>query len=224
MTERRDTPDEVVSTVWYTLRQLTRDALGFAPRGLVHDVITSPLKLAKLCEEHGAPDGGYTSDEVFEALLRLHTDGRVESLPGGGYRLHADLFEGEVSTGAPAPDTTKQRGTMAARKKGREKRAGTTDEGTGLVRVKLDGEQWKGRCDDLASAIKKREDVMSKKNAAVEKYNGELKLLETQISQLADEVDTHEANVDAQQAMNFTPVGGGHREGVAANDASEATA
>lgn len=111
---------------------------------------------------------------------------------------------------------------MAQRKKGREKRAGTSDDGSGLVRVKLDDDTWKGRCDDLASAIKKREDVESKKSAAVEKYNGELKLLETQISQLADEVDTHEANVDAQQAINFEAVAG-RREGAAADVANDGT-
>lgn len=106
---------------------------------------------------------------------------------------------------------------MAARKKGREKRAGTQDDaGTGLVRVKLDDDRWKGRADDLASAIKKKEDIESKKAAAAAKFNAELKILDEQISQLADEVDTHEANVDAQMAMNFEPAGGGRREGAAA--------
>jgi hypothetical protein len=105
---------------------------------------------------------------------------------------------------------------MAARKKGREKRAGATDDGgAGLVRVKLDDEQWKGRCDDLASAVKKLEDVESKKAAASAKFNAEIKILSEQISILADEVDTHEANVDAQQAMNFEPLSGGRREGAA---------
>lgn len=93
---------------------------------------------------------------------------------------------------------------MAARKKGREKRAGATDDaGTGLVRVRLTEDQWKGRCDDLASALKKLEDVEGKKSAAAEKFNGEIKLLKEKISVLADEVDTREANVDAQQAMDF---------------------
>ena len=92
---------------------------------------------------------------------------------------------------------------MAARKKGREKRAGTTDEGTGLVRVKLTPEQVATRSDELASYIKKLEDVEGKKAAAAEKYNGEIKLLKEKISVLADEVDTREANVDAQQAIDF---------------------
>lgn len=101
---------------------------------------------------------------------------------------------------------------MAQRKKGREKRAAATDEGTGLVRVKLTEEQWKGRCDDLASAIKKREDVEGRKAAAAEKFNGELKLLNEQISVLADEVETHEANVDAQLAMDYERAPGGRRQ------------
>ena len=122
---------------------------------------------------------------------------------------------------------------MATRKKGREKRAGTTDEGTGLVRVKLTEEQWRERSDELASCIKKAEDVESKKSAAAEKYNGELKLLKTRISILADEVDTREANVEAQVALDLKlPTPGNRRqrleaeaaaaaagEGVPANDA-----
>lgn len=101
---------------------------------------------------------------------------------------------------------------MAQRKKGRDKRAAAIDEGTGLVRVKLNDEQWKGRCDDLASAIKKLEDVKGRKAAAADKFNGEIKLLEDQVSQLADEVDTHEANVDAQMAFSYERIPGGKRQ------------
>jgi hypothetical protein len=102
---------------------------------------------------------------------------------------------------------------MAARKKGREKRAAANDEGTGLVRVRLTDDQWRSRCDELASYLKKAEDVEGKKAAAAEKYNGELKLLKEKISTLADEVDTHEANVDAQQAMNFDGHAGKRKRG-----------
>lgn len=106
---------------------------------------------------------------------------------------------------------------MAARKKGREKRAAANDEGTGLVRVRLTDDQWRARCDELASYLKKAEDVESKKSAAAEKYNGELKLLREKISTLADEVDTHEANVDAQQAMNFDGHAGKRKRGAGAD-------
>lgn len=102
---------------------------------------------------------------------------------------------------------------MAQRKKGREKRAGATDEGTGLVRVRLTDEQWRGRSDELASMIKKLEDVEGKKSAAAEKYNGEIKLLKERITVLADEVETHEANVDAQQAIDFDGPAGRRKRG-----------
>lgn len=104
---------------------------------------------------------------------------------------------------------------MAARKKGREKRAAANDEGTGLVRVKLTDEQWRERSADLASFEKKLEDCESKKAAAAAKYNGEIKLIKEKISVLADEVDTREANVDAQVAMNFAGAAG-RRPGAAA--------
>lgn len=104
---------------------------------------------------------------------------------------------------------------MAARKKGREKRAAANDEGTGLVRVKLTDDQWRERSADLASFEKKLEDCESKKAAAAAKYNGEIKLIKEKISVLADEVDTREANVDAQQAMNFGGAAG-RRPGAAA--------
>lgn len=97
---------------------------------------------------------------------------------------------------------------MAQRKKGREKRAPANDEGTGLVRVKLTEEQRTERGLDLASFEKKLEDTESKKAAAAAKYNSEIKLIKEKISVLADEVDTGEANVDAQQAMNFGGVAG----------------
>jgi hypothetical protein len=113
---------------------------------------------------------------------------------------------------------------MAARKKGREKRAAANDEGTGLVRVRLTDDQWRSRCDELASYLKKAEDVESKKAAAAEKYNGELKLLKEKISTLADEVDTHEANVDAQQAIDFDGVAGKRKRGAAAADGKAAAA
>jgi hypothetical protein len=113
---------------------------------------------------------------------------------------------------------------MAARKKGREKRAAANDEGTGLVRVRLTDEQWRARCDELASYLKKAEDVEGKKAAAAEKYNGELKLLKEKISTLADEVDTHEANVDAQQAMDFDGMAGKRKRGAAAADGKAAAA
>lgn len=102
---------------------------------------------------------------------------------------------------------------MAARKKGREKRAGATDEGTGLVRVRLTDEQWRARSDELAGYIKKLEDVEGKKSAAAEKYNGEIKLLKERISVLADEVETREANVDAQQAIDFDGPAGKRKKG-----------
>lgn len=104
---------------------------------------------------------------------------------------------------------------MAARKKGREKRAGATDDGSGLVRVKLDTDQVRVRAEDLASMIKKLEDVEGKKSSAAEKYNGEIKLLKDRISTLADEVDTQEANVDAQTSMEFQQPAG-RRKGAAA--------
>lgn len=116
---------------------------------------------------------------------------------------------------------------MAQRKKGREKRAGTTDEGTGLVRVRLTDDQVKARADELASFIKKLEDVEGKKSAAAEKYNGEIKLLKEKISVLADEVDTRSANVDAQQALEFEGGYAGRRASEspeAANDAGEGAA
>jgi hypothetical protein len=113
---------------------------------------------------------------------------------------------------------------MAARKKGREKRAAANDEGTGLVRVRLTDDQWRARCDELASYLKKAEDVEGKKSAAAEKYNGELKLLKEKISTLADEVDTHEANVDAQQAMNFDGHAGKRKRGAATEDGKAAAA
>lgn len=113
---------------------------------------------------------------------------------------------------------------MAARKKGREKRAAANDEGTGLVRVRLTDDQWRARCDELASYLKKAEDVEGKKAAAAEKYNGELKLLKEKISTLADEVDTHEANVDAQQAMDFDGMAGKRKRGAGAAPDGKAAA
>lgn len=104
---------------------------------------------------------------------------------------------------------------MAARKKGREKRAAANDEGTGLVRVKLTDEQWRERSSELASWEKKLEDTESKKAATAAKYNSEIKSCKEKITVLADEVDTREANVDAQQAMNFGGTAG-RRPGAAA--------
>jgi hypothetical protein len=104
---------------------------------------------------------------------------------------------------------------MAQRKKGREKRAAANDEGTGLVRVKLTDDQWRERSADLASFEKKLEDTESKKAAAAAKYNSEIKLIKEKITVLADEVDTREANVDAQVAMNFGGAAG-RRPGAAA--------
>lgn len=112
---------------------------------------------------------------------------------------------------------------MAARKQGREKRAGTTDDaGTGLVRVKLDDKTWAERSDELASEIKKLEAVEAKKALAAEKFNAEIKIHKERISVLADEVDTHEANVDAQVSINYEPIGG-RREGAAAAEAANQT-
>lgn len=96
---------------------------------------------------------------------------------------------------------------MAARKnrKSSERAAtpGDDDNATGLVRVKLTDDQWRERCDSLASLLKKKEGVEGKKAAAAAKFNGEIKLLDEKISQLADEVETREANVEAQLAMNY---------------------
>lgn len=92
---------------------------------------------------------------------------------------------------------------MAARKKGRESRAPKADEGTGLVRVRLTDEQWRERSSELAMWEKKLEDTESKKSAAAQKYNADIKLCKENITRLADEVDTREANVDAQMAMNY---------------------
>lgn len=105
---------------------------------------------------------------------------------------------------------------MAARKKGREKRAAANDEGTGLVRVKLTDDQWRDRSAELASWEKKLEDTESKKAAAAGKYNAEIKVCKERISVLADEVDTREANVDSQTAMNFDGHAGKRKRGAAA--------
>lgn len=111
---------------------------------------------------------------------------------------------------------------MAARKNRKgTARAGTTDEGTGLVRVRLTDEQWRARSDELASYIKKLEEIEGKKSAAAEKYNGEIKLLKEKISQLADEVDTHEANVDAQQAIDFDGYAGKRKKGKGDGEAGD---
>lgn len=136
-------------------------------------------------------------DAVFEGLLALHVAGVVASIPhseGGGYRL--------LQHTPALPAAPKELVKMAARKKkGREQRAATVDDGSGLVRVKLTDEQWRGRCDDLASALKKKEDIEGRKAAGNKKWNAELRQLEEQITVLADEVDTREANVSAQGNM-----------------------
>lgn len=149
--------------------------------------------------------GAIGLDQVFEGLLALHHDGSVESIPpakGGGYRLNY----GSQAARSPAPEWTQiqpeELVRMAARKaKGREKRAAVVDDGSGLVRVKLTDDEWRGRCDDLASALKKREDIQSRKNAGNSKWNAEIRQLDEQISILADEVDTRETNVAAQASM-----------------------
>ena len=111
---------------------------------------------------------------------------------------------------------------MAQRKKGRETRAPKTDEGTGLVRVKLTDEQWRSASADLADWTKKLEDAESKKSAAANKYNAEIKVCKENITRLADEVDTREANVDAQQAMQFDGYAGKRKKGGKGGDAEGA--
>lgn len=107
---------------------------------------------------------------------------------------------------------------MAQRKKGRESRAAKTDEGTGLVRVKLTDEQWRTASADLAIWEKKLEDIESKKAAASQKYNAEIKICKENITRLADEVDTREANVDAQMAMQYDGFAGKRKRENGAND------
>lgn len=89
----------------------------------------------------------------------------------------------------------------AAKTKGKGK--SVDDDNTGLVQVKLDDGQWRGRADELASELKRKETTLAKKKAAVTKFNSELKLHDERIAVLAEEVDTHSALVDPQIAMNY---------------------
>jgi hypothetical protein len=82
---------------------------------------------------------------------------------------------------------------MAQRKKHRQAQADTAaamDDGTGLVRVKLDEKVIRERGDELASENIKLEGVEEKKAQAVTKFNSEIKLHKQRIHILAQEVDT----------------------------------
>lgn len=78
------------------------------------------------------------------------------------------------------------------------------DDGAGLVEQALTPEELRDRQDELISWLVKREQVETKKGAAVEKFNAELKLAKERIHVLTREIDTKKAYVDPQEQLPFT--------------------
>jgi hypothetical protein len=81
------------------------------------------------------------------------------------------------------------------------------DDGAGLVEQDLTDEELKDRNDELISWLVKQEQIATKKGAAVEKFNAELKLAKERIHVLTRELDTKKAYVDPQQSLFDEPVG-----------------
>lgn len=75
------------------------------------------------------------------------------------------------------------------------------DDGAGLVEQDLTPEELKDRSDELISWLVKQEQIGTKKGAAVEKFNAELKLAKERIHVLTRELDTGKAYVDPQQSL-----------------------
>jgi hypothetical protein len=114
---------------------------------------------------------------------------------------------------------------MAQRKKGRETRstkpADEADDGASLIAVRLDDEQLKVRGEELVSFIVKLESLENKKGEQVKKINAEIKLCKERSRVLARELDSGEAMIDRQQALDFQNVSTGRRVGAAAAKAAQ---
>ncbi len=117
---------------------------------------------------------------------------------------------------------------MAQRKKGREARAAAgpvgpgegEDDGAALIAVPLDDGQIRERTDELVSFLVKVEIERTKKREQVKKINASIKLCDERVRVLAREIDSREAFVDRQQALDFqSPTG--RRVGAAAAKAAE---
>ncbi len=77
------------------------------------------------------------------------------------------------------------------------------DDGAGLVEQDLTEEELKDRNAELISWLVKQEQIATKKGAAVEKFNAELKLTKERIHVLTRELDTGKAYVDPQSDFGF---------------------
>jgi hypothetical protein len=117
---------------------------------------------------------------------------------------------------------------MAQRKKGRESRAAAgpigpgegDDDGAALIAVPLDEGQLSERRDELVSFLIKQEMEETKKGEQVKKINASIKLCKERVRVLAREIDSREAFVDRQQALDFQTTSG-RRVGAAAQKAAE---
>jgi len=88
-------------------------------------------------------------------------------------------------------------GGAAAQRKGLD----DDDDGAALVEQELTPDELKDRQDELISWLVKQEQIGTKKGAAVEKFNAELKLAKERIHVLTRELDTGKAYVDPQQSL-----------------------
>jgi hypothetical protein len=94
------------------------------------------------------------------------------------------------------------------------------DDGAGLVEQALTPEELRDRSEELISWLVKREQVETKKGAAVEKFNAEIKLAKERIHVLTREIDSKKAYVDPQQTLfddGSAPPGGSNDAQAAAS-------
>lgn len=104
-----------------------------------------------------------------------------------------------------------------------KKRRAEADDGAGLVEQDLTEAELKDRNDELISWLVKNEQTKTKKKAAVEKFNGELKLQGEKIRVLTRELDTGKAYVDPQESFDYPdPPPPPEGEPAAGNDAQAA--
>lgn len=95
----------------------------------------------------------------------------------------------------------KRAGTGGAAAQAAAQRVNDDDDGAGLIEQELTADEMKDRQDELISWLVKREAVETKKKAAVEKFNAEVKLAKERIHVLTREIDTKKAYVDPQQTL-----------------------
>ena len=94
------------------------------------------------------------------------------------------------------------------------------DDGAALIAVPLDEGQLRERTDELVSFLVKLEGEETKKSEQVKKINASIKLCKERVRVLAREIDSREAFVDRQQALDFHTTTG-RRPGAAAAKAAE---